>query len=331
MSNNPCDNIEEKAEEFAKTAEKSESKITEILKKIVLEINDTKEEREKLLDVRVKSRVAVIEGTPDIKYDEELNLLRNKPLVKMVGLKFRKKEGDSIIRKMTKICSDNANNKDNANDKDPIIRDAVRYTFILPQLLFDAVLVKIDEKLKGKGITLHPNPKYSKNTFCDGNMYKGLNRTYTYTYTDDKDKVKLLDFEIQYHTALSWNTKPKLHEMYEYMRKAGTENPEKYCKLYNESIELTNSIEDPIIKADSCKANIGADNKLCNSKTYEDMKYNGTDYFEDKESESIIEGGRLRRKLRSKKTKRTKRTKKNKRTRKGRKSIRKGRKNSRRK
>jgi hypothetical protein len=119
--------------------------------------------------------------------------------------------------------------------------------------------------------------------------------------------------------------------MYEYMRKAGTENPEKYCKLYNESIELTNSIEDPIIKADSCKANIGADNKLCNSKTYEDMKYNGTDYFEDKESESIIEGGRLRRKLRSKKTKRTKRTKKNKRTRKGRKSIRKGRKNSRRK
>ena len=138
--------------------------------------------------------------------------------------KTKLKSIDSIVSKL--------------NRKPGVLRDILRYTFIIqPKILdendFGKTVEAIHIILNRKGIV---PTKQSKNYFCPGNIYKGINETFEYL------KGNYL-FEIQIHTPLSFSTKMDMHKLYEQYRE--TSSNEEKCNLFkimkdaNEKIKVS--------------------------------------------------------------------------------------------
>lgn len=269
--------IKAKAKELMAPAIQNVNFITESLKEIVRYINKNKNPQQILGNV--KSKTAFFEKQTNAHYtdyEKELTKIKKTPLVKLIGLSHNLKSVESLQGKLNKKCAEK-------KQLSPP-RDIVRFTFILHQIIFEDTLKLIDNMLKDKQIEPHTNIEYTKNTFCDGNVYKGLNRTYVYN--------KTFDFEIQYHTELSYLVKSKgIHEIYESYRKpykhpVNSNSPEaiaerdQKCKEYNAMVIINDKIEDPIFTSKDkqfiCKdASIEEDYEPCNDTTY----VNEEDYF----------------------------------------------------
>ena len=124
----------------------------------------------------------------------------------------RLKSKDSIVSKLKRKPGD--------------LRDVLRYTFVIKPILanpneFQEIVRDIHLILKRRGIEATTQ---SKNYFCPGNIYKGLNKTFIYV------KEGYL-FEIQFHTPLSFQTKMDMHAAYEKYRE--TSNEKDKCDLFN--------------------------------------------------------------------------------------------------
>ena len=126
--------------------------------------------------------------------------------------KTKLKSIDSIVSKL--------------NRKAGVLRDILRYTFIIQPKISDENDFK--ETVKAIHIILNRHgivsTTQSKNYFCPGNIYKGLNKTFIYV------KEGYL-FEIQFHTPLSFQTKMDMHAAYEKYRE--TSNEKDKCDLFN--------------------------------------------------------------------------------------------------
>jgi hypothetical protein len=136
--------------------------------------------------------------------------------IKLEGLEFKIKSEKSLRSKMlTKVP-----------------QDILRYTFIIPETNFTENIVALNGYLHGASIFLEKTR--SKNYFCHGNVYKGINRTYRYN-----DYL----FEIQFHTQISFDVKThETHTLYEKFREkckekeCTKEEKESKCELAKEMI-----------------------------------------------------------------------------------------------
>ena len=117
------------------------------------------------------------------------------------------KSADSIARKLS------AKEKERGGES-YIPRDVLRYTYKIkvnpykPNDFYE-IIQAIHLILSRKGNDIIPDPENAKNSFCKGNIYKGLNKTFLY------DKYA---FEIQFHTEQSLDMKTRLHKDYEEYR-----------------------------------------------------------------------------------------------------------------
>lgn len=149
---------------------------------------------------------------------------------KLVGLDFKIKSVGSLKAKLTKLCENET--------KSIPTWDVLRYTFIIDISSFDDTISNIDKQLMEKNIV----PDWQGNYFCDGNIYKGLNRNYKYN--------ELL-FEIQYHTEESFNLKQTVHEDYETYRDPATSKEIK-CQIFNKLVDKSNEVKNPIYTGKTC-------------------------------------------------------------------------------
>ena len=138
--------------------------------------------------------------------------------------KTKLKSKDSIVSKL--------------NRKPGVLRDILRYTFIIQPKIsnendFGEMVRAIHIILKRHGIV---STTQSKNYFCPGNIYKGVNETFLYVSANYL-------FEIQFHTPLSFSTKMDMHKLYEQYRE--TSIKEEKCDLFkimkdaNEKIKVS--------------------------------------------------------------------------------------------
>ncbi|HXT01652.1 MAG TPA: hypothetical protein VN915_13345 [Elusimicrobiota bacterium] len=124
----------------------------------------------------------------------------------LVGLKNRLKGAKSLTEKIAKDMKDKGMSADEAAGK---IGDTVRYTSILPEESFTRGVDATLDGLKTKGYKI---VKY-KNTFQDGNVYKGIN-------CQLRSPEGHL-FELQFHTVESFELKSAMHGEYEIARDPG--------------------------------------------------------------------------------------------------------------
>ena len=138
--------------------------------------------------------------------------------------KTKLKSKDSIVSKL--------------NRKPGVLRDILRYTFIIQPKIsdendFGEMVRAIHIILNRYGIV---STTQSKNYFCPGNIYKGVNETFLYVSANYL-------FEIQFHTPLSFSTKMDMHKLYEQYRE--TSSNEEKCNLFkimkdaNEKIKVS--------------------------------------------------------------------------------------------
>jgi hypothetical protein len=149
--------------------------------------------------------------------------------VKLEGYEFRFKSIESILIKLL-------------NNPSKKLRDTLRYTFIIPIDEFSEKLEEIIKIFENYQIYLYEKDKNFKNTFCDGNIYKGVNTSFKY---DE------FIFEVQFHTQESFNLKMDTHRIYEALRLGNIDE----CAGIFESIKLSNYIENPdgLDKISKCK------------------------------------------------------------------------------
>lgn len=150
----------------------------------------------------------------------------------MSGLEFRFKSLDSLSRKIDSKINEEGKTLETAS-KD--MKDVLRYTMVLDGNNFVSGFEKTRDKLKEKGYNIYR----VKNTFQDGNSYKGLN-------TNVKDSQGNI-FELQFHTEKSLEIKMgELHEIYEVQRKLDKNNDiEKFDRLERKMVQISLSIPNP--------------------------------------------------------------------------------------
>lgn len=153
---------------------------------------------------------------------------------KMEGLEFKFKGLDSLTRKIKgKIWENEKTLEEASND----IKDVLRYTMILDENNFVDGFEKTKENLAKMGYNIYR----IKNTFQDGESYKGLN-------TNVKDSQGNI-FELQFHTQKSFDLKMgPLHKMYEEQRELDASYPEEAERadyLEDKMIEMSKSIPHP--------------------------------------------------------------------------------------
>ena len=166
------------------------------------------------------------------KVTKDLQKIANDAGGKMFGLEYNLKSKESLTRK---IMSDAIEKKIGFSEASLEIKDVLRYTIIyddssIAKKYFDTV-----EELKSSGY----NVVRVKNTFKDGQVYKGINTI----VSDSKGNL----FELQYHTPNSIAVKEGgLHELYEKQRKLDpTRDFEQYKNLIDEMVKLSDTIPIP--------------------------------------------------------------------------------------
>ena len=153
---------------------------------------------------------------------------------RMEGLEFRFKGLDSLVRKIKGKVRNDKKSLDVAT-KD--MKDVLRYTMILDENNFVEGFEKTRENLAKLGYNIYR----IKNTFQDGESYKGLN-------TNVKDSQGNI-FELQFHTQKSFDLKMgPLHKMYEEQRELDPNYPEEVERsdyLNKKMKELSKAIPHP--------------------------------------------------------------------------------------
>ncbi len=135
--------------------------------------------------------------------------------IKLVGLDFKFKTEESIIRKMFDNYKEDATN----TYYESVINDTLRYTLVINPETYELNIIKILQQLNENGFTF----EYINNAWGK-KVYQGIN-------------VKLkapndLTFEIQFHTEDSYSAKEEMtHEYYEIARSKSV--PEIICELAN--------------------------------------------------------------------------------------------------
>lgn len=163
---------------------------------------------------------------------QDLKMIAKKHESKLVGLEYRMKSEDSLVRK---IISDAQEKEVTIEVAAKEINDKLRYTFVNNYDIFtDSYFSLIDELEKGGYNTIRV-----KNTFADGNTYKGIN-----TLVKRNNDVI---FELQYHTPKSYEVKEGiLHELYEKQRTLDKKKDfELWGQLEKEMIKASSEIINP--------------------------------------------------------------------------------------
>lgn len=192
-------------------------------------VNDAKEEV--LSDVRdiAKNLISRHKGLEPFITSDLINVATTSG-GKMEGLEYRLKTQDSLERK---IMSDAAEKKVSYNEASTQIKDVLRYTIVNSENHFAEGYFLAVEELNKKGY----NIKRVKNTFFEGEVYKGINTL----LCDKKGNM----FELQFHTQDSYELKVgKLHKLYEKYRKLDIESEEAKV-IKHKMIKLSEAIKNP--------------------------------------------------------------------------------------
>jgi hypothetical protein len=129
--------------------------------------------------------------------------------------KYALKSSDRFKEKLAKLKSD----EPGADLEELVSRivDGVRYTFLFPDEVYTAGVMKVCDSLTAARFQIYER----KNAWADETKpYKGINSTWM-----DRDTGVL--FEVQLHTAASWNAKQESHNGYEIMESRTTTPEEK--------------------------------------------------------------------------------------------------------
>ena len=157
----------------------------------------------------------------------------------MIGKEYMVKTEKSLKEKIESLCI-HRDNLEKAFER-PLLWDVLRYTFILPYDNFKEKLFEINSKIRGDDISV----EWESNSYCDGNIYKGINNNYSYNgYL----------FEIQFHTQESFALKQEIHGEYEEFRLSI--DPVKRCKLYTSMLEKSRKIANIIPPCKSSPHNV---------------------------------------------------------------------------
>jgi hypothetical protein len=159
---------------------------------------------------------------------------------KLVGLEFRLKTEESLTRKLRDQAleqvgkgADPAKIGDLVRAEAAGIKDAVRYTVESDTASYASTYEKTVAELKAQGYTLEK----TKNTWGDTGPYRGINQQWK---TPSGQQ-----FEVQFHTPESFNTKEVLnHKMYEEAR-LSTTSPERRAVLEQMMIDNANKVPVP--------------------------------------------------------------------------------------
>jgi hypothetical protein len=139
---------------------------------------------------------------------------------RMVGLDARLKTVESMTRKLNDF-------------PDRRINDALRYTMTFDEANFTGGVRTVMDSMSQQGYKLQS----SRNTFKDGEPYKGINATYR-----TKDG---LDFELQFHTPRSFDMKDRVnHPLYEQQRQVDS-TTSTWIKLREQMIQNSNTVPVP--------------------------------------------------------------------------------------
>lgn len=154
----------------------------------------------------------------------------------MAGLDYRIKTKDSFMRKVESDYQDSILDEMRIGRYQTAtsINDAIRYTAVLDEADFHSSYKAITRRLKAKGYQLVK----VKNTWNDdGNPYKGVNAVF--------QSPAGQNFELQFHTAGSYDMKEnKLHSYYEEYRAASTA-PERRQELLQKMLEMSKALTKP--------------------------------------------------------------------------------------
>ncbi len=192
---------------------------------------ETDEELDRLLIESDAKSVAQTEMRKVQNYEpyitQDLKMIAKKHESKLAGLEYRMKSEDSLVRK---IISDAQEKEVTIEVAAKEINDKLRYTFVNDYDIFTDSYFSLIDELEKRGY----NIIRVKNTFADGNTYKGIN-----TLVKRNNDVI---FELQYHTPKSYEVKEGiLHKLYEKQRTLDKEK----------DFELWDQLEKEMIKASS--------------------------------------------------------------------------------
>lgn len=138
----------------------------------------------------------------------------------MVGLQYRLKSVESLSRKM-------------ADQPGIPINDALRYTMSFDEMSFTEGSKITMANLQKQGYV----PTVLRNTFKDGQPYKGINSTYL---TPEGEM-----FELQFHTPESFQMKDLInHPLYEQQRVLPRTDPA-WTNLRDQMIQNSSSVPNP--------------------------------------------------------------------------------------
>lgn len=150
----------------------------------------------------------------------------------LAGLEYRLKSKESLVRKIAADAKEKLVSYEVAGYE---IKDVLRYTIVHNEGNFTQSYFTVVEELRSMGY----NSFRVKNTFQDGQVYKGIN-----TIMSDK-KGNL--FELQYHTPKSIEIKEGgLHELYEKQRVLDkAKDASEWERLKQEMIAISDTIPIP--------------------------------------------------------------------------------------
>jgi hypothetical protein len=131
------------------------------------------------------------------------------PGSEMVGLDYRLKTDDSFKRKLATAIADNPDLSISEHLAD--MKDSVRYTMRVDQDGYTAGVQHAVQTLRDQGY----EPVKFKNTW-GGDGYQGINSMW-------RDPSTGHVFEVQFHTAQSFDAKMVTHELYEQARLPGVD------------------------------------------------------------------------------------------------------------
>lgn len=152
---------------------------------------------------------------------------------KMYGLAYRLKQPSSMAGKIGADAKESGSTFQEAADD---IKDAVRYTAVIPESGFTKGYQSVKKSMEDKGYTevrcKNFYEMYENNTSCQ----KAVQCVY-----QDSSGYK---FEFQFHTPSSQGAKELNHPLYEEQRKSTTSEQRKK-ELYDEMVEIGSYVKNP--------------------------------------------------------------------------------------